>query len=330
LALPDKTAIERAGEIVYSAMQPTPQYTWPLINRRVGAEVWLKHENHTPVGAFKVRGGLAYFRHLRESNGGIKRVVTATRGNHGQSIGFAAGREGFEALVYVPHGNSESKNAAMRSLGAKVIEFGSDFQAAREEAGRVAVKQGLHFVPSFHQRLIAGVATYSYELLQAVDGIDVAYVPIGLGSGICGMIAAREALGLKTEIVGVVSAQAPAYYDSFRQRRAVERDVTTELADGLACRVPDSAALDVIWRHVSRVVAVDDAEVAAAMAILFEDTHNVAEGAGAAGLAAILQEKERIRGKRVATVLSGANVDAGIFAEIIGKCRCRKAISNSA
>lgn len=311
--LPCRARIENAAEVVYSAMQPTSQYTWPLLNRRVGLELWVKHENHTPVGAFKIRGSLVYFRQLR----GVKTVITATRGNHGQAVAFAARREGMEPVVYVPSGNSQSKNGAMRCLGADVVEFGDDFQAAREEALRRARAEDLHFVPSFHHELVAGVATYSYELLTAVPNLDVAYVPIGLGSGICGMIAAREALGLKTEIVGVVSAHAQAYLHSFVQRQAIESPAETELADGLACRVPDTQALEIIWRHVSRVVTVTDEEVAAAMRVYFEDAHNVAEGAGAAGLAAVLKDSDLLRGKRVATVLSGGNVDRETYAALL-------------
>lgn len=228
MRLPAKEAIERAGQIVYETMQPTPQYTWPLLNERLGTELWVKHENHTPVGAFKIRGGLVYFRGLRDSGQNIPAVITATRGNHGQAVALAARREGIPAIVYVPCGNSPSKNRAMRSLGATLVEFGNDFEEARQEARRRAAAEGLHFVSSFHERLVTGVATYSYELFRAVDGVDVAYVPIGLGSGICGMCAAREALGLRTEIVGVVSAHAPAYFESFARRVAVEKPAETD------------------------------------------------------------------------------------------------------
>jgi len=317
MRLPGKAEIERAAAIVYEAMRPTPQYTWPLLNARTGAELWIKHENHTPVGAFKIRGAMVYFRHLRESAPGVERVVTATRGNFGQAVGFAARREGVEAIVYVPHGNSPSKNRAMRALGATLVEHGGDFQEARTEARRRAVEEGLHYVPSFHEQLVLGSATYSLELFSAVPAIDVAYVPIGLGSGICGMAAAREALGLKTEIVGVVSAHAPAYHDSFVERRPVERAAQTELADGLACSVPEPEALEVIWKHVARVVTVSDDEVAEAMRILFDDTHNVAEGAGAAALAAVSLERRKAGGKRVALVLSGGNVDREVFAGVL-------------
>jgi threonine dehydratase len=319
LKLPSLDRIERAGEIVYEAMRPTPQLSWPLLNERLGLELWLKHENHTPVGAFKIRGALVYFRHLRESESGAARVIAATRGNHGQAVGFAARRAGMEASVYVPFGNSLSKNRAMRGLGVTLVEHGQDFEEARREAARRAAAEGLPFVPSFHELLVCGAATYSLELLSAVPGIDVAYVPIGLGSGICGMCAAREALGLRTEIVGVVSAHAPACFDSFIERRPVERPAETRLADGLACRAPDRDALSLILRHVARVVTVTDGEVAAAMRVVFDDTHNVAEGAGAAGVAAIVKERERLRGRRVATVLCGGNVDREVFARVLAE-----------
>ena len=321
MRLPNRDEIESASRIVYEAVRPTPQFTWPLLNERLGAELWLKHENHTEVGAFKIRGALVYFRGLRESGKGIGRVVTATRGNHGQAVAFAARREGIQAVVYVPHGNSSSKNRAMRGLGATLVEHGGDFQAAREEAQRRAAAEGLHYVPSFHERFVCGAATYSLELLSAVQGIDVAYVPIGLGSGICGMVAAREGLGLKTEIVGVVSEHAPAYHLSFAGRRPVEHAAQTELADGLACSVPEPDALDAIWRHVARVVTVSDEQVASAMRILFDDTHNVAEGAGAAAVAAAIKERRQLTGSRVAAVISGGNVDREVFARVLRENR---------
>jgi threonine dehydratase len=316
MKLPGKDEIEKAAQIVCETMQPTPQYTWPLINQRLGAELWIKHENYTPIGAFKIRGALAYFRQMRNSGQSIRGVITATRGNHGQAVAFAARREGIPATVYVPHGNSASKNLAMRALGATLVEHGANFDEAREEAGRRAAADGLHFVPSFHERLVAGVATYSYELLRAVDKVDVVYVPIGMGSGICGMCAAREALGLRAEIIGVVSEHAPVYLKSFEQRKAVEWPAGTKLADGIACGVAEPEAVEIICRHVAGIVTVTDEEVATAMRALFDDTHNIAEGAGAAGVAAIMKAKQ-LSGKRVATILSGGNVDREVFATVL-------------
>lgn len=316
---PDLNAIEAAADIVYSAMSATPQYRWPLLCERLGTEVWVKHENHTPVGAFKIRGGLVYFSHYAGSPQLASGVISATRGNHGQSLGFAARRYGVPATVVVPQGNSVEKNAAMRALGVELLESGDDFQAAREHAQRLAGERQLHMVPSFHPLLIAGVASYSYELLRAVRDIDVIYVPIGLGSGICGMVAARDALGLKTEVVGVVSAHARAYADSFDAGRALEAPVSTQLADGMACRVPEPEALEIIRVGVDRIVAVSDDEVAAAMCVLFECTHNVCEGAGAAATAAAMQEKARIAGRKIAVVASGGNVDRAVFASVLAR-----------
>jgi threonine dehydratase len=298
-------------------MPATPQYSWPLLNQRAGTEVWVKHENHTPLGAFKIRSGLVYFRRLRESGKNVRIVVTATRGNYGQAVAFAAGREGMKAIVYVPHGNSPSKNLAMRALGGCLVEYGDDFESARREAARFAAAEGHHYVPSFHEWLVEGTATYSLELFRAIPDIDVAFVPIGMGSGICGMCAAREALGLKTEIVGVVSAHALAYAESFARHQAVEAPVTTRIADGMACRAADPAAVEVISRYVSRVVTVTDDEVAGAIRAAYDDTHNLAEGAGAACIAAMLKEKDTLRGKRVAVVMSGGNIDREVYAEVL-------------
>ena len=279
--------------------------------------MWVKHENHTPIGAFKVRGGLVYFDHLRRSQPGVKGVVAATRGNHGQSIGFAAARYGIQAAVVVPHGNSTTKNAAMRALGAELLERGHDFQASLEASADIAAERGWHQVPSFHELLVNGVASYSLELLRAAPDLEILYVPIGLGSGICGAIAARDALGMKTRIVGVVSAAAPAYARSFALGRPVSHDVSTRIADGMACRTPDADALDMIRAGVERIVEVTDDEIERAMRILFTDTHNVVEGAGAAGLAALLQEREKARIPTAGIVLTGANVDPQPFARIL-------------
>lgn len=309
--------IRAAAEIVYSAMPATPQYCWPLLCERLGAEVWVKHENHTPIGAFKIRGGLVYFDRYARSDALKNGVISATRGNHGQSLGFAARRHNIPATVVVPFGNSVEKNAAMRALGVELIEHGEDFQAAREYAERLAGERSLHMVPAFHPLLVAGVATYSYELFETIKNIDVAYVPIGLGSGICGMVTARDALGLKTEVVGVVSAHANAYARSFEAGSVVESPATTRLADGIACRTPEPEALDIIRRGVDRIVQVTDREVADAMRALFECTHNTCEGAGAAATAAALKERDRISGRRVALVMSGGNVDRDVFATVL-------------
>ena len=318
--LPSRSAIADAADLIAGTVPPTPQYPWPLLADRVGATVWMKHENHTPTGAFKIRGGLVLMDALRRQHAQGIGVVAATRGNHGQSIALAARLNGFRATIVVPHGNSVEKNAAMRGFGAELIVHGADFNESLDHARALADERGLLAVPSFDQRLVAGVATYGVEFLSACPDLDTVYVPIGLGSGICGMVAAREALGLTTAIVGVVSTGAPAYQHSFEQRRLVATEtVDTRLADGMAVRQPDPAALEVIWRYVDRIVAVDDAEIAAAMRLTYQATHNTAEGAGAAALAALMQERDRMAGRKVGVVLCGANVDAGVFASVLSE-----------
>ena len=315
--LPTLSAIESAAALVHRHFPPTPQYNWPLLSQRLGAETWVKHENHTPVGAFKLRGGLTYIEALKKREPGCATVVGATRGNHGQSIGRAARLNGMTATIYVPHGNSVEKNAAMRALGVELIEHGEDFQAAREEAARYAAARGAHFVPAFHEELVRGVATLWLEFFRAAPALDLVFVPIGQGSGINACVAVRNALGLTTRIVGVVSAHAPCYALSFASGRIVEAPVTTQIADGLACRVPDQAALDVIRTEVDEIVLVTDAEVAGAMRLLFATTHNVADGAGAAAAAAAVQRASLVTGKRIGLVMSGGNVDTEVFARVL-------------
>ena len=309
--------IEAAARIVYTEMQATPQYCWPLLSERLGTEVWVKHENHTPIGSFKIRGGLVYFAHLAKSSEMPKGVVSATRGNHGQSVGFAARCYGIPATIVAPQGNSFEKNAAMRAFGVQLIEHGEDFQAAREHATDLAHEKSLQMIPSFDPLLVTGVATYSLELVRAVKDLDLVYVPIGLGSGICGMLAARDALNLKTKIVGVVSAHASAYAESFSSGRPVESPVSTNIADGMACRIPELSALELIWKGVERIVQVSDTEIAESMRIMYECTHNVCEGAGAAAIAAALQESSKNKGLKVAVIASGGNVDRDVFAKIL-------------
>ncbi len=315
--MPTLAQLDAAAALVHEVMPPTPEIAWPLLATRVGAEVWVKHENHTPIGAFKLRGGLVYMADLRTSEPAIQGVISATRGNHGQSVALAARRHGLTATIVVPHGNSREKNAAMRALGAELVEHGSDFQAAAEHAAELAETRRLHFVRSFDTRLVAGVASYALELLRGVADLDTVYVPIGLGSGICGMIAARDALGLTTRIVGVVAAGAPAYALSFAAGKPVSTNAADTLADGLACRVPAPAAVEIILKGAERIVTVDDGEIRAAMRHLFTDTHNLAEGAGAATLAALLQEKDKMAGKRVAIILSGGNIDRAPYAKVL-------------
>jgi threonine dehydratase len=318
--LPRLNEIESAAQLIYQSMPPTPQYSWPLLNVRAGAEVWLKHENHTPVGAFKVRGGLVYMDWLRRERPEVKTVVSATRGNHGQSVGFAAAQYGIRVVIVVPFGNSLEKNRAMRALGAELVEYGEDFQEASEYAQRLAQENGWHRVPAFDLRLVTGVATYALELLTACPALETIYVPIGMGSGACGTIAARNALGLATKVVGVVSTHAPAYALSFASGELKEHEAATLIADGVACRTPDITALDILHAGMDRIVMVDDDEVKEAMRACFADTHNVAEGAGAIGLAALLKDRSA-GGQRVATVLTGGNVNSEAFAEVLLNAR---------
>lgn len=316
LGQPSLASLEGAAALIYESMPPTPQYRWPLLESRVGTEVWVKHENHTPTGSFKVRGGLVYFDDMCRA-GKLAGVVTATRGNHGQSVGFAARRYGIPATIVVPHGNSVEKNAAMQALGVELIERGRDFQAASEAAAEIATQRGWHRLPSFHPLLVCGVGTYALELFRAVPDLDTVYVPIGMGSGLCGVIAARDALELDTRVVGVVSALAPAFALSFRENRVISHEVTTRIADGMACRTPVREALDIARQGAERIVEVTDEEVEGAMRALFADTHNVAEGGGAASLAALLQERDEMRGRKTAIILSGGNVDSDVYSRVL-------------
>jgi threonine dehydratase len=312
-------ALASARRVVAATVPPTPQRRWPLVDTRFGGGVWIKHENHTAIGAFKLRGGLVYFDALLRRAPRVAGVITATRGNHGQSIGYAARRAGLAVRIVVPHGNSVEKNAAMRALGVELVEHGDDFQAAREHAARLAEADGLHMVPSFHADLVCGVASYWLEFFEGTqaDPPAVVFVPVGQGSGICACIAARAATGARTRIVGVVSAHATAYRDSFVAGRVLEAPVTTRLADGMACRLPDLDALELMRREVDEIVAVSDTEVAGAMRWLFADTHNVAEGAGAAALAAAWQQRARMRGRTIGVPLTGANVDSDVYARVL-------------
>ena len=299
----------RAAQTIYQWITPTPQIAWPMLAARSGCEVWVKHENHLPTGAFKVRGGLWFMHELAATNAAPNGVICATRGNHGQSIAHAARVHGVTATIVVPYGNNPEKNRAMSALGAELIEHGADFNEALDHATELAAVRGLFPVPSFDPLLVQGVGTYAYEFLRAVPDLDCVYVPIGLGSGIAGMVAARNALGHAAEIVGVVATKADAYAQSFAARKVVTTATAATLADGLAVRVPAATALEYMLTGVARIVRVDDDEILRAIGAYYVDTHNLAEGAGAAPLAALLQERERMRGRRVGLILSGANLD---------------------
>jgi threonine dehydratase len=305
--------LERAHGIVGAAVPPTPAHAWPLLAMRLGTSVVVKHENHTPTGAFKVRGGLIYLDRLKRERPATAGIISATTGNHGQSLAFAAGRNKVPVTIYVPSGNSVEKNRAMRAFGAKLVEHGEDFEAARDEARHHAARDGLEIVPSFHPDLVLGVATYALELFAKARDLDILYVPIGQGSGISGCILARDLLGLKTEIVGVQSTEAPSYALSFKAGTVVSTNSCNTRADGVATRIPDPDAFEIIRRGASRIVQVTDDEIGAAIRAYWTDTHNLAEGAGAAALAAALQEKTRLAGKRVGLILSGGNIDFDLF-----------------
>ena len=317
MTLPTLSQIQDAQATVYRYMPPTPQYTWPLINQRLGTGAWIKHENHTPVGAFKLRGALVYMEWLKQTQPGLAGVVAATRGNHGQGVGMAARLLGLKAVIVVPHGNSPEKNRAMQAQGVELVEHGNDFQESLEFARSLAIERGLAMIDSFHERLVMGTATYALEFFKGAPPMDAIYVPIGLGSSICGVAAARNALGIKTEIVGVVASQSPSYALSFAQRKIVEAPSATRIADGLACRTPNPAAMESIWNNVARIVEVSDAEIVDAMRAYYTDTHNLAEGAAAAALAAAIREAPILNGRRIGLVLTGANVDAPVFAKVL-------------
>ncbi|QCI65332.1 threonine dehydratase [Phreatobacter stygius] len=309
--------LDAAARLVHAVMPPTPAYAWPLLAERFGLQVVVKHENHTPIGAFKVRGGIVYLDRLKRERPEVKGIVSATRGNHGQSLAFAARHAGLPLAVVVPHGNSVEKNAAMRAFGAELIEHGRDFDEARERAAAIAAERGFEFVPSFHRDLVMGVATYGLELFLAHPDIDILYAPIGLGSGLCGLISARDLLGLKTRIVGVVSEDAAAYALSVEAGRVVEVNATNTFADGIAVRIPSAEALAIIIDGAERIVKVSEDAIAEAVRTYWTDTHNAAEGAGAAALAALAKEAPALKGLKAAVILSGQNIDRPVMLEIL-------------
>jgi threonine dehydratase len=309
--------LERAAALVHRTVPPTPQYAWPKLTARAGCTVWVKHENHTPTGAFKVRGGLVYLDRLVKESPAVRGIVSATRGNHGQSLSYAAARVGIAATIYVPEGNSPDQNSAMRAFGATVVEGGRDFDEAKHAAQRAAAEGGLHFVPSYHRDLVIGVATYALEFLRAVPDLDTVYVGVGMGSGISGLITVRDLLGLSTEVVGVSAVNAPATAHSFAAGRPMPTDSARTFADGIATREPSPEAIDVICRGAARVVQVPEDAIAEAMRIYFDDTHQIAEGAGAAPLAAVLQERSRMQDRRVGLILSGGNIERARLLQVL-------------
>lgn len=316
--LPSLSEIEAAKALIRPHIRETPTYRWPLLEAGLSCELWLKHENHTPVGAFKIRGGLVYMDKLKRLQPEVRGVIAATTGNHGQSIAFAAKLNGLRAVIVVPKGNNPEKNAAMGSLGADLVEHGREFQEALEYSRELAAQEGLHAVPSFHPWLVCGVATYALELFHSVADLDAVFVPIGLGSGFCGIAAVREALGLKTKIIGVVSEHAPAYALSFQQQQLVEQTSTTRVAEGVACKTPNQDALEHVIRHAHDIVTVTDDEAVAAMREIIQATHNIAEGAGALAYAALKKQHDAWQGKRVACVLTGGNASMEVLSRALG------------
>ncbi|HEV3184380.1 MAG TPA: threonine dehydratase [Xanthobacteraceae bacterium] len=312
----DLSDIEAVLPLVRTAVPPTPQYAWPLLKAATGVEVVVKHENHTPIGAFKVRGGLVYVDRLKRARPDVAGIVSATTGNHGQSLAFAGQRLGLKVTIVAPIGNSPEKNAAMRAFGAELIEHGRDFDEAKDRAAAIAAERGLAFAPSYHRDLVIGVATYAYELLSACADLDVAYVPIGLGSGISGMIGMRDALGLKTAIVGVVAERANAYRLSVEAGRVVPTNSAATFAEGVAVRVPDPDAIAIIRRGAARIVEVSEDEIAEAIRVMFGATHSLAEGAGAVALAALLKERAALEGRRAAVILTGQNFDRSMARQV--------------
>jgi threonine dehydratase len=314
----ERDELDAAVEIVRRHVAPTPQYSWPMLDEVAGSRVIVKHENHTPVGAFKVRGGLVYMDRLVRERPEVTGVVSATRGNHGQSLAYAGRQVGRDVTIFVPVGNSVEKNAAMRALGAEVVESGSDFQEARERSLVVASERGMEAVPPFHRDLVLGVATYALELFEGAGPLDTVYVPVGMGSGINALIAVRDLLGLDTQIVGVVSDRAPSTQLSFERRSVVTTESAATFVDGVATRSPDPTAIDGIIGGAARIIAVSDDATADAMRIIFRTTHNVAEPAGAIALAGLLSEQPERRGPRSAFVLCGGNVDTDQFRAVLG------------
>jgi threonine dehydratase len=310
-----------AAELIYKVAPPTPQYAWPKLRQRAGCTVWVKHENYTPTGAFKVRGGVVYMDRLRRARADIPGVITATRGNHGQSIAFSAARAGIPATIYVPYGNSPDQNASMAAFGARVKEFGRDFDEAKHEARRAGDAEGLHFLPSFHRDLVMGVASYAFELLSSVKNLDAAYVGVGMGTGICGLITVRDLLGLKTRIIGVSAANAPANALSFEAGRVVTTASARTFADGIATREPPAEAVDIYRAGADHFVQVSEEEIAEAMRIYYDDAHQISEGAGAAPLAALMKERGTLTNRNVAVILSGGNIERERMTQVLaGRC----------
>jgi threonine dehydratase len=310
-----RSDLDDAARIVRAHVPVTPAYRWPQLEAVTGAPTWVKHENATPTGAFKVRGGLVYLARLLAA-GPVGGVITATRGNHGQSLAYAGRAHGVPVTVVVPEGNSPDKNEAMAAWGAELIVHGRDFQESREHMAAVAAERGLVAVPAFHRDLVAGVATYALELYEQAPDLEVLYVPVGQGSGICANIAVRDLLGSGAQVVGVVADGAPAHALSFEAGCVVTTPQADTFVDGVATRVPDPAAVEMMVRGAARFVRVSDTATEQAMRILWQTTHQMPEPAGAIALAGLLADAERPRAAVAATVMSGGNCDGDIVRRV--------------
>ena len=315
-----REALDAAVALVGQVVPPTPQYRWPRLCEALGTEMWLKHEDQTPTGAFKVRGGVVYVddvRRRREAGEAVAGIASATRGNHGQSLALSGTRLGVPVLVGVPECNSADQNRAIEAHGAELLVAGADFEETRAQVAREAERRGYELVPAFHPLLVAGVATYWLEFFTVRPDLDVVYVAIGMGSGICAAIGVRDLLGLDTEVVGVVTEGAPTWALSLEAGEVVPTDAARTWCDGVATRNPPPEAFDVVRRGAARVLRVSDEQAADACRLLFDTTHHVAEGAAGVVLAGAWQERDRLRGREVGAVLCGANVDRDVFREVL-------------
>ncbi len=320
---PSYDDVLRAREIVTRYLPRTPVFSYPALSERLGCELFIKHENHQPVGAFKVRGGINLLASLSPEER-ARGVISATRGNHGLSLAYAGRLFDTRVVLVVPHGNNPEKNDAMRAWGAELIEHGVDFDEARQHVEELARMQGLRYVHSANEPLlIAGVGTYALELFEDVPRLDTVIVPVGLGSGICGTCLVRGELSPETRVIGVQAERAASIYLSWREKRIVTTDSADTIADGLATRVPAELTLELIWREVDDFVTVSEEGLARAIRDLLRYTHNLAEAAGAAGLAALDRLREQVEGTRVAIILTGGNIDAETLRSVLAPTRAR-------
>ena len=309
--------IMKARNVIYRHLKPTPLIHHRPLSEITGFQTYVKHENHNPTGAFKVRGGLNLIASLPQEE--RKRgVITATRGNHGQSIAMASRIFGIPCTILVPHGNNPEKNRAMRGFGAELVEYGRDFDEARQRAEEIREQKGLRYIHVANEPLlINGVGTYSLEIFEELPDVDVIIVPIGGGSGACGAIAVCQALSPKVKVIGVQAEKAPSVYLSWREGRIIETESADTFADGLATRVPFEMTFNIIRSGISDIVTISEEEIKSSIRLLLETTHNLAEGAGAASLAAGLKIRDQLRGRKVVIILSGGNIDVATLKWIL-------------